>query len=573
MKERITVIIALLFACTSIVLAEIPNDCHSSVESYWKFDVETGTNVVDSYGDNNGSIYFGVIRNKTGILNRSFEFDGVNDYVQVPSDSSLNLQTEITLEAWVNLDNINNHRYIIDKSRYGAYSLSYNTDQRIHFYTNGLSAQDSSAYVPSTSMINTWNHIVATYNGTHKNIFFNGANIMTVGATGLIGISTNPVRIGNSHDNYEWDGLIDEVAIYNEALSSQEIEAQFYKSKNYDKNYCEAVDCLDTEGDSVCNTDDNCLYTKNTLQSDTDSDLIGDACDNCVTTFNPNQENEDLDDLGDSCDGCHNDFSHPNMVSYWSFEEGTSSQAYDSLWDNDASLVNMDDADWVDGILGQSVTLDGSNDYINIPDDSTLDIQDQLTLEAWVNLSSFSNFVHRPIIDKSRSNAYSLIYETNQQLAFYTNNDKLSVYIPFTTMVNNWNHVVATYNGTHKKLFLNGIEKASKSFSSSINTNNNPVRLGRTHDLSSSYRWQGNIDEVAIYNTALNASDISDHYVNVTQDNEGYCPIVEQQNFGEEGDNAGIPEINNSVPSLTIAFVFGMMIASFILYMKKKESL
>jgi hypothetical protein len=59
--------------------------------------------------------------------------------------------------------------------------------------------------------------------------------------------------------------------------------------------------CIDTDGDGICNTDDNCVNTANGNQIDADHDGVGDACDNCPNTANPGQEDSDHNGVGDAC--------------------------------------------------------------------------------------------------------------------------------------------------------------------------------------------------------------------------------------------------------------------------------
>lgn len=60
----------------------------------------------------------------------------------------------------------------------------------------------------------------------------------------------------------------------------------------------------DSDGDGICNKDDNCDTVANPDQNDSDGDGIGDACDNCVAVSNSDQTNSDTDTLGDACDNC-----------------------------------------------------------------------------------------------------------------------------------------------------------------------------------------------------------------------------------------------------------------------------
>ena len=61
--------------------------------------------------------------------------------------------------------------------------------------------------------------------------------------------------------------------------------------------------CVDSDGDGVCDDEDNCPATPNPGQEDADGDGIGDACDNCANNANPGQEDNDNSGRGDVCDG------------------------------------------------------------------------------------------------------------------------------------------------------------------------------------------------------------------------------------------------------------------------------
>lgn len=67
---------------------------------------------------------------------------------------------------------------------------------------------------------------------------------------------------------------------------------------------CRNETCADTDGDRICNQDDNCVSIPNTDQGDGDGDGDGDVCDNCPELSNPTQANQDVDPWGDACDNC-----------------------------------------------------------------------------------------------------------------------------------------------------------------------------------------------------------------------------------------------------------------------------
>ncbi|MFO0757209.1 MAG: DNRLRE domain-containing protein [Byssovorax sp.] len=62
------------------------------------------------------------------------------------------------------------------------------------------------------------------------------------------------------------------------------------------------LECADTDGDGVCDLEDDCPFVPDLGQTDGDGDGAGDACDNCASAFNPSQHDSDGDGLGDACD-------------------------------------------------------------------------------------------------------------------------------------------------------------------------------------------------------------------------------------------------------------------------------
>ena len=77
---------------------------------------------------------------------------------------------------------------------------------------------------------------------------------------------------------------------------------------------------------------------------------------------------------------------------------------------NDGTLVNMEDADWVDGVAGKCLSFDGVDEYVSVPDNASLDITDAITMSAWVYLDTFpaGNF---HIIRKENAYIFAIQYD------------------------------------------------------------------------------------------------------------------------------------------------------------------
>ncbi len=102
-KLTIFIVLGLIFISLEIVSAT----CSVGMISYWKFDEGAGINARDSAGNNDGILKEGPVWT-SGKIGGALEFDGADDYVEVPDSSSLNPTEEITVMAWINPTDKNN---------------------------------------------------------------------------------------------------------------------------------------------------------------------------------------------------------------------------------------------------------------------------------------------------------------------------------------------------------------------------------------------------------------------------------------------------------------------------------
>ncbi|SVE39610.1 uncharacterized protein METZ01_LOCUS492464, partial [marine metagenome] len=107
-----------------------------------------------------------------------------------------------------------------------------------------------------------------------------------------------------------------------------------------------------------------------------------------------------------------------------------------------------------------SLNFDGSNDYVNISDNASLDIQFPITLEAWFNKSSNSGW--DMIVDKRLSNDSVCNYgigTANGRPGFYFRNGSWTTHVSSTTVpLNEWHHMAAVYDGANVVIYLDGIQ-------------------------------------------------------------------------------------------------------------------
>jgi len=173
----------------------------------------------------------------------------------------------------------------------------------------------------------------------------------------------------------------------------------------------------------------------------------------------------------------------------------------------------------------RSGSFDGVNDYVSIPNSSTLNPADQITVAAWYKPQSFSGSGTDPIIDKAYTSHASPYYQyhlgvtgdqyTSSPAKFIFNVAAGGVSYSVSTPQGFWTpgywyHIVGTYDGTTVKLHVNGELVSSVSASGQMVNYGSAVYIGRFKNLTK--YLPGLIDEVAIYNRALTTGEILDRY-------------------------------------------------------------
>jgi hypothetical protein len=201
-----------------------------------------------------------------------------------------------------------------------------------------------------------------------------------------------------------------------------------------------------------------------------------------------------------------------NLVAYYKFNEASGTTIYDSANGNNGTLTNGASVDARGMWDTNALDLDGGNDYVSIPDNDSLDLGQNLTLIAWIKKDSSYNSWDNIISKKNESlYAYALTMRRHE--------DDVRLIVNTTSTSSNggevtagtWNHIVGTYDGSNLILYINGKEASSRSTSTSVPVNSNPVQIGAWQG-SGSFNFDGKIDEVKIYNRALSQEEIIADY-------------------------------------------------------------
>jgi chitodextrinase len=199
----------------------------SGLVAAYSFDAGSGTEATDVSDSGNTGAISGASWSAQGKFGNALSFDGLDDWVTVNDAASLDLSTGMTLEAWVFPTAPGGWRTAILKEQPGhlAYAMYANTDSDQpsgEIYTTGSNAIRGPASLP----LNAWTHIAVTYDGAVLALYVNGTLAGSQTVSGSVVNSAEPLRIGGNGVWGEFfQGLIDEVRIYNRPLTAAEIQA------------------------------------------------------------------------------------------------------------------------------------------------------------------------------------------------------------------------------------------------------------------------------------------------------------------------------------------------------------
>jgi hypothetical protein len=213
--------------------------------AYWKFDESEGAVAYDSSGNNhNGTLENGA-HFVSGIMNNAVEFDGVDDRVSAGAFDVTGGDGHITIAAWIKADDFDvmDGRIIskamgkTEKSAYWILNTTFNGRSRMRLCFSLKSDGTTETLTASSGdlMPAAWIHVAATWDGSTMRLYKDGVPVGSKAKNGILDTNGDvEVAIGNQPTgagNKPFDGLIDDLRIYNVALSQSEIQELMYSSE------------------------------------------------------------------------------------------------------------------------------------------------------------------------------------------------------------------------------------------------------------------------------------------------------------------------------------------------------
>ncbi|HUT28853.1 MAG TPA: S8 family serine peptidase [Sedimentisphaerales bacterium] len=209
---------------------------------WWQFDEGDGNTAYDSAGDNDGNLVGDPCRVPGYVGTYALDLDGIDDYVDCGNDSSLIIVDKITLAAWAKPTDSSGSEFIVAKWHDPTTECSYGVrlaEANPRFF---LANSDQVTAITFTDLVvdaNAWNHIVVTWDGSAMQAYLDGFRSgHTQLFLGPINSTTKPAVIGcnagyagGTGGDY-FCGTVDDVRIYERALSAEEIQQLYQEGLN-----------------------------------------------------------------------------------------------------------------------------------------------------------------------------------------------------------------------------------------------------------------------------------------------------------------------------------------------------
>lgn len=208
-----------------------------------------------------------------------------------------------------------------------------------------------------------------------------------------------------------------------------------------------------------------------------------------------------------------------------------------------------------DGVLGSSAYFNGTDGYVEMPDDVIYGLHN-MTISTWVKPESLGNWARIFDFGSELDPPYPNLFLTvnsgnnNMRLAFETG-DSSQINAGAILQTGQWQHLAVVINGVTASLYLNGEEVGTASdfqFVPMLISNMTSNLLGKSHYTADSY-FQGSMDDFRIYNRALSASEI-------TMLSNGEEPVREIQTVSDPEDvetTAGVAPVLPEKANVTYA--------------------
>ena len=541
---------------------------------FWRLGDPAGSaTAADASGNGqSGAVDAGVTLGQPGALSgdTAATFNGSGPAVTIAASPRLELVNAVSVEAWARPTLAGQNGGIFEKTVNGWVNSQY-----MLFLEAGVAKfrvrTSSGALLPvngPTLPLNTWTHLVGTFDGATLRLYVNGALVASAAAQGPLAAGSGPAFIGRLGQNlYPFQGSLDEVAVFPAALSAERVRNHYLGGA-----VTLRLSAVATAGGSVRttaqaqateadpDTSNNTLALDSTITTPR-ADLaltgtvspqpanVGDTLTYQLTLANrgparatngsvqvtlpaglvpgpatPSQGSCASSGQVTTCalgaievGGPTTQVLADRPLGFWRLGDASgSASAADASGNGLVAAVDPGVSLGQPGAISgdTAATFPGSGPAITVPATAVLDLGNAVSVEAWVRptIAGQNGGILEKTVNGWVNSQYMLFLEAG--VAKFRVRTASGALLPVDGPVlplNAWSHLVGTFDGSALRLYVNGVLVATSAAAGPLNSGSGPVFVGRLGQ--NLYPFQGSLDEVAVFSGALSPDRIRAHYL------------------------------------------------------------
>lgn len=225
MRRELIYLISFVF----VAVLATANRSNGGLAAWWKLDEGSGTTALDSSGNGNDAAFKGAPAwADNGKFGKAVRFNGTSDYLAAPDSNSLDIKgDQLSIAAWINGDAWSGARHILRKTADSGTGAIYLIRSQASTLRVDLGTPAGTTTILGTTVLPVaqWVHVALIYDGTQARIYVNGKLDIAVSVTGAITESNNELRIGRGEPSGYFAGMIDDVRLYNHAMTEAELQS------------------------------------------------------------------------------------------------------------------------------------------------------------------------------------------------------------------------------------------------------------------------------------------------------------------------------------------------------------
>lgn len=512
--------------------------------AFYKFDEGKGNFIGDASDYKNNAEAYGHPTWIDGAKGKALRFNGSDQFATVQDHPSLDLSKSLTIALWIKPERVAT-QYLVKKAEQNSidgYELSLASTGKVFFRFNQNTSGNtyrinSRSSYPSDG--NTWMHVAVTYDGSTMTMYIDGEENKKEFYSSSPTIIPNHLELtlGAGFNGFRGlQGSMDEVYIFDKALNAEEVKnlatlseipilapppiLEYPVDKSIDKPTTLELRWMATE---VAETYHLQVSTSSEFSSFVyDRDGIKDtsvpisSLGNYTTYYWRVRSTNAAGTSDWSSTWSFTTLPNKNegpLVAHWKMDEENGILLLDdSGYGNNAVIVG--NPMWVPGMIGSAMKFSGINQYAIVADHNSLDVAQAFTVATWIKPEKQATQYLIKKAEHNKIDGYELSLASTGKVFFRFNQSssgdtyRLNSKSSYPSDGNTWMHVAVTYNGSIMKMYINGMENSSKSYSNSIPLTQNDLNLSIGAEDDGFRGLQGVMDDVRIYNTALEAADI-----------------------------------------------------------------